>query len=318
MNRELEQISAEAAAWLVASDNDDMDWDGLTLWLEADPRHAAAYDELMLTSEVVRAHEQALQAACRETVLDTPRRPGLHGMAWKRWAGMAIAASFALVFAVPHFLPAPAKTYRAEAGATRVALIDGSTIMLAPHSSLTVSGDRQEKIALSGGAWFDIRHDPARSLSIRAGGVEISDIGTRFDVQTGDRQVRVAVAEGEVKVSAAALDVPLRLSQGRGLVFDEQERTAIVQDVAREAIGLWRTGRLSYRDTRLSLVAADISRYAGVRVEVAPSLRHREFSGTLVTGNGEVALRDLSQLMGLELAGGRGSYRLREWQRAGS
>jgi transmembrane sensor len=65
----------------------------------------------------------------------------------------------------------------------------------------------------------------------------------------------------------------------------------------------------------LPLVAADISRYAGVEVEVAPSLRDREFSGTFVIGDGEAALRDLSRLMGLSVAQHSGRYRLDERHR---
>ena len=66
----------------------------------------------------------------------------------------------------------------------------------------------------------------------------------------------------------------------------------------------------------LALVAADLSRYAGVKVNVADALRNRQFSGTLVIGNGEAALRDLSRLMGVELSlAAHGAYRLDERSR---
>ena len=53
MNRDEARIEEEAAAWQVASVNDDMDWDGFTRWLEADPRHRRAFDEAALADTLV-------------------------------------------------------------------------------------------------------------------------------------------------------------------------------------------------------------------------------------------------------------------------
>jgi transmembrane sensor len=44
----IDRIYEEAAGWLVRQQDDAMDWEGFTLWLEADPRHRAAYDDLAL------------------------------------------------------------------------------------------------------------------------------------------------------------------------------------------------------------------------------------------------------------------------------
>jgi transmembrane sensor len=303
-------IRRAAAEWHAASEQEHMDWDRFTAWLKADPRHQTAYDEIALLDSALDDHRDFLGTArdvgeVEEVVPAPHRRRG-----WRMWIGAAIAASLVAVLALPRFLQQPETHYQTQAAARRIALADGSIIVLAPRSSLTVSGDDQDRIALSGGAWFDIRHDPARPLAIEAGDVEIRDIGTRFDVQAEQRRIRVGVAEGSVEVSAPALDQPVRLAGGRSLRFDGAGGTALVGDLPSESMGLWRSGRLSYRNTPLSLVATDVSRYAGIEVEVAPSLRDREFSGTFVIGNGEAALRDLSQLMGLDLAGGRGRYRL--------
>ncbi|MCB2073410.1 MAG: FecR domain-containing protein [Novosphingobium sp.] len=235
--------------------------------------------------------------------------------AWTRWAGAAIAATLAAILALPQFLPPSPVIYETTSASRMVALEDGSSVMLAPHSRLEVKGERQERMALNGGAWFDIRHDPSRPLAIRAGGVEISDIGTRFDVQAAGEQVRVEVAQGEVKVSSEALAQPIRLTQGRGLSYDAKVGTALVSTVRPDAIGEWRTGRLTYDSAPLALVAEDLSRYAGIKVTVADDLRNRQFSGTLVIDNGEAALRDLSRLMGIDLVPGTGGYRLDDHSR---
>ena len=315
MNRDEDGIFAEALRWHADTLRDDMDWDGFTAWLEADARHAAAYDAVALGDALIDEHRGHLAGAAAENrhanddadaapVPATPAPPVVVRRGWMRWAGMAIAASLAAVLVAPQIMPPPPQVYTTSADSRTVALEDGSSVLLAPHSTLSIEGRHQQRMALSGGAWFDIRHDPSRALAITAGGVEIGDIGTRFDVQEAAGKVRVEVAEGEVQVSAAPLAQPIRLVEGRGLVYDGKGGTAVVRPLGAEAIGEWRQGRLSFDGAPLLLVAADLSRYAGLRVTVAPGLRDRAFSGTLVIGDGEAALRDLSQVLGVDLRRG--------------
>lgn len=307
MNRDQDTIYAEALRWHEASHDDAMDWDGFTAWLEADARHRDAYDAVALGEALIAEHGASLgsaPAAANDDFSSGPA-PSRRNGRWMRWASMAIAASLLAILVAPSLL-SPPQSYHTTGASRTIALADGSSVILAPHSELTVDGRHQERMALNGGAWFDIRHDPSRSLEITAGGVQIGDIGTRFDVQETAGQVRVEVAEGVVSIRSAALDQPIRLTEGRGLAYDARSGTALVQPIRMDSIGEWRSGRLSFEDASLALVAADLSRYAGTRVTVAPGIRDRRFSGTLVVGDGKAALRDLTQLMGIELRPGPG------------
>lgn len=311
MNGEMDRIVSEAAAWHAASDTDEMDWDGLTLWLEADPRHAAAYDQMMLTGAIIDDHRETLAPRIAKPANDEEAAPPAPRRAkWLGWGGGAVAAALVATLLMPR-LAEPDPAVYVTGGTTRsIALDDGSRIELAPHSRLEVAGSRQDRLALSGGAWFDIRHDPGRERAITADGLTISDIGTRFDVQTAAAGVRVAVADGRVKVSGARLSRSIELVRGNSLQVDGRTHIAKVRAVAGEQIGAWRSGRLSYDGAPLALVAADLSRYAGVKVVVADAVAARQFSGTLVIGDGQAALRDLSRLMGLRLDRRDDGYRL--------
>lgn len=307
-----EEILSEAARLHLASDGDAMDWDAFTLWLEHDPRHRRAFDEIALTDAALLDHRARLaeptdSAEDRGSVdAPHPRR-----RAW-RWVGVAVAASLAAVIAVPQFMDTASQSYATGTAPQRIALADGSTILLAPRSTLRVGGRGQDRIDLSGGALFDIRHDPGRRLRIQAGDLSISDIGTRFDVQAQDEAVRVAVEQGQVQVSAQELAEPVQLPAGKGLAFDRRAGTATVAAVDAGDVGAWKDGRLSYDNATLALVAGDLHRYAGVTVDVPPALRNRRFSGTLIVDNGDAALRDLVQLMGLRLGGHTGAWRLEQ------
>ena len=314
MNREDDTIFAEALRWHSASENDAMDWEGFTAWLEADPRHQQSYDAVALGSSLVDEHRHTLvphQGGAANDDAPVHALPVRTGN-WMRWGGAAIAASMVALLVAPQLTGPAAQTYRTVTTSREIALQDGSSVILAPHSKLEVAGRHQERLALQGGAWFDIRHDPARAMQIQVGDVEISDIGTRFDVQHAAGQVRVEVAQGVVSVGSAALGQPIRLQQGHGLTYNAKAGAAIVRPLGPEAIGEWRSGQLSFDSSPLSLVVADISRYAGVNVSVAPALRNRQFSGTLVIDDGEAAMRDLSRLMDVDLRRGAAGMELTE------
>jgi transmembrane sensor len=311
MNGEMDRIVAEAAAWHAASDTDDMDWDGLTLWLEADPRHAAAYDQIMLTGAIIDDHRETLAPRIAVPANDEEAAPAVpRRTKWLGWGGGAVAAALVATLLVPRLAQPDPAIYVTGATTRAIALDDGSRIELAPYSRLEVAGRHQDRLALAGGAWFDIRHDPGRKMAITADGLTISDVGTRFDIQTAGAGVRVAVADGKVKVSGARLARSIELSGGRSLQVDGRTHIAQVRAVPGEQVGAWRSGRLSYDRAPLALVAADLSRYAGVKVVVADAVAARQFSGTLVIGDGQAALRDLSRLMGLRLDRRDDGYRL--------
>ncbi len=315
MNRDEDTILTEAAEWHAKCDSDAMDWEGFTTWLEADPRHSKAYDEIALGDALLIDHASELDARFAASTVANQADAPKTNFTWKRWAGVAIAASLVAVMVVPTFVNTSEAVYETDFASRRIALDDGSRVILAPHSRLSIEGRSQARIALSGGAWFDIVHDPDRSLAISAGGVEIRDIGTQFDVQSDKDHVRVEVADGKVEVTSAALSAPVRLSAGKALHFDGAAGLATVSPVDLNDAGEWRSGRLTYDSAPLSLVAADLARYADVTVMVPDSLGNRRFSGTLVISDGEAAVRDLSQVMELSLDSDAGGYRLGERNR---
>ena len=311
MNAADDAIHSAAADWHAASESDAFDWDGFTSWLEADPRHADAYDQIALTDALVRDHAQSLardvvSAGDDNVVAFRPRRR------WPQWAGAAVAAALIAMVAVPRFAQPAPQVYATDAASRTLALNDGSTIVLAPRSRLEIAGSKQADMKLAGGAWFDIRHDPARNLAIAVGDETIRDIGTAFDVQNTPDGLRVAVTEGALSIASETLDKPIRLRAGRALALDRRTHRAQVAALAPGAAGEWRKGRLTYNQASLPLVADDLARYAGITIEVDKAVADRRFSGTLIIGDGKQAARDLSQLMGLALVAGPNGYRLRQ------
>jgi len=294
-------IDEAAARWHLAQARDDMDWAGFTEWLETDPRHREAYDAIaLLDARIDDARPALAQLLSDEPQVPKHRfLPRLAG--WTAVAAVLIAAIVIGITRLPFGAKDESLVYRAPLGQPReIRLADGSTATLAPGSTLRVAGTRDAAMTLDGNAYFDVRHDAAHPLTVRAGGFEIRDIGTRFDVSASGGLVRVAVAEGRVAVRSPAMAGEVEIAAGKALTVSEKGGTAEVRPVRAPAIGAWRTGPLVYDDVPLAMVAADIARSTGHPVTIDPSVARRRFSGVIAPGDRAAMVGSLSALTGLK------------------
>lgn len=295
-----EQMLDQAIAWQAALEQDDADWDGYLAWLEADPRHREAFDSVALVDAAITDNREQIKPLLTH-IGDMPADP-----LPKKWRprllwGGAIAASLAILVAVPVLRSNADPMVYDNGGTTNrsLALANGTNVILAPSSRIVVTGKDAGAIELARGeAYFDVRHDPGRTLTVSAGAYRISDIGTRFSVNLADGTFRVGVAEGVVSVDMPGAAKPIRLDAGHQLLGGRGALTLAPVDIAQ--IGSWRSGRLSYSDAPLALVAADITRYSGKAIIVDPSVEKKHFSGSLVIGDGSKLVDDLVGVMGIE------------------
>lgn len=268
-------IDAEALDWaLRMADPVRADWDAFTDWLEADPGHAERYDRMAATlldaEEALAAHPELL--ADPQPI--APRRGAL------RWVGGAVAAALVGAIGLQAWQDRP-QPYAVEtaAGETRVlALSDGSAITLAGASRIALDRADPRRASLERGeALFRVKHDDRHPFAVQAGGVALVDLGTVFDVRLGQRQTRVAVAEGAVMVDPKG--AAMRLDAGQAVVV-EQDRL-VRASVEPEDVGGWRDGRLAFDGAPLREVAEDLSRFLQRPVSVVPAIATRPFRGVI-------------------------------------
>jgi transmembrane sensor len=305
-----EQILQAASRWHESSARGDCDWDAFTTWLEADPLHQRAYADVALLDDQLARHRVALASG---TAQQPPRSrlrqpqsqlPQLHLRLRRAWpAGIAAAVAvlaMVLTWQLQPFSKFTAHNYQASAAAPRsIVLEDGSQIVLAPGSSLRVSGWRQDHVDLAGSAWFDVPHDPERTLVVTAGDFAIRDIGTRFEVFSGGHELKVAVAEGSVRVDLPGGAGSLQVDAGKRLLVSGQPRVAEYASIAGTDVAGWRNGRLVFHNEPLSMVVQQISAHAGVAVTVDSAIATRSFSGVLAIGDGSQLVSRLEEIMGL-------------------
>ena len=178
--------------------------------------------------------------------------------------------------------PRPGQYSTSRAQYATIRLADGSEVTLAPESRMTVAArfaDGVREISLDGEAIFSVRHDAAHPFRIRARGVLIEDVGTRFDLRAyaGDASVTVAVAEGSVSLSAARSNSPpaavkpdqaIVLGRGDVGIVDGQGNTSTERRVRVSSYLDWANGRLSFVDRPLEDVLRTIGRWYDLDVRV--------------------------------------------------
>ncbi|WP_338446435.1 FecR domain-containing protein [Pelagerythrobacter marensis] len=286
-------MTEDAIAWAVKTGDPSFeDWDAFTLWLEADPEHARAYDRAV--AAVADAAEADLPS---RVVNDDASLPGVgasapgRGVASQagRWRWAALAATVVLVAMVGFLqLRGSGYTIETEAGETLVVpLDDGSEIALGGGARVTLDRDRPRFAVLERGrALFTVRHDESDPFTVSVGEETLVDAGTVFDVTRAGTTTSVAVSEGVVLVNPGRK--PARLEPGDMLSVTDGSDAYRRSTVPVARIGEWQTGRLTFDNAPLGEIARELSASTGIAFAAAPAVAGRRATGS-------VALAPLAQ-----------------------
>lgn len=303
-----DDIQTEAIGWVIRLREADGDeWAAFTDWLEADPAHAAAYEEAAL------ADEELGELAPPERVAPQPRTlapPAQRRRVNRRvFLGTGIAAALAGVVALGTLQSQGTYVIETTAGERRtVELSDGSRVDLNGNSRILLDrGDPRVATLERGEALFTVVHNEADPFEVRAGGALLRDMGTVFNVVRDGESLDVAVAEGLVEYNPGPRAVTLRPGMALRRSADAEPQ---VEQRAPDAITGWRDGRLVYAATTIGTVAADLSRNVGVPVRAAPEVAGQPFTGVIRVDAGTETIQRAAQLMGVVARPSNGGWTL--------
>lgn len=309
MSKQLSDAEEQAVAWAIRADAPGfVEWEALEQWLAADPHHAVLFDRAASSAHDAAFAIAAVPARDRFTLIkgdladpvEEARRPAHRG-----WAMAALAAGVAaLAFGTSWFLqqpsPTPEQIVGTKTGQVRMlALGDASSVTLRSDSEVRFLPANPRAVRLTRGqASFQVRHDAAHPFTVTAGAVEVTDLGTRFDIDRGTDATTVAVTEGSVAIRAAGKQVELRAGQ-RSVIPNGAapgNPTSLVAGQGSERQG----GALSYDDVTFARVIADVSRRTGIRIRLAPDLAGRHFAGSInLDGSPEAVISRLEAVLGV-------------------
>lgn len=281
----------EALHWLIALQEAPADMvlrDRFRAWVQASPIHAQAWRDLNRVDDLIG---QALSVA---KAAPPPRRA--RPVTVK--AAFAMAACLLLAFfpVLQAGLQADHRTATAEM--RRVALADGSRVMLAPDSAITVSlgEDRRMVELLRGEAFFDVQRDAARPFTVIAGDSSVRVVGTAFNVRRLVVGAEVAVAQGAVRVSRADTQVDLQPGDS---IDTSRGQHGIRSTLPTELVAPWRQGQLVVKDRSVADVVDTLRRYHdGMIMLHGSALAERRITGIFTPDDPEAALTALVAPLG--------------------
>ena len=177
------------------------------------------------------------------------------------WRSLARAAAVALLCLIGWQIyemtrPAEWIEVTAQAETRTVILPDRTEVTLNRYSSLSYPKDleRREKrdVQLTGGASFSVTHDPAHPFVVKAEGVQVQVLGTRFNVEAypRDEEVRATLLQGAVAVNASGQH--LTLTPGERAIYHKAKGILTQQPFA-DPTGEtdWSRGVLNFREQPL-------------------------------------------------------------------
>ena len=331
----------EALARHIAAESDPVEATSVESWLTAHPGDAAfvvamrdrlAHADSMTPIAVnvdaaLRSVQSRLDTATAATPALTVSRGGaprgvveVRSIAQRssraRWGGAvaAVAAAVAAAFAGQSWrdshsgAPSGTRVVATAVGVRdSVTLSDGTRVLLAPGSTLTVAagyGTATRTVQLEGAAFFDVKHDESHPFTVRAADAEIRDVGTSFVVKTDDAGgVSVSVTEGVVALSKSSM-----VSAGKSYELRAGDRgvvslgtVAVTRGKVNDDDVSWTRGQLSFRDASLSEVQADLKRWYGITLQVADTALMRLTVNVPSASNRAEALNLVSMSIGADV-----------------
>lgn len=275
-------IRRQAAAWfarLRADDVSESDRRDCRQWLDADPRHRAAYERIERMWSTLGEHaphpEVALRIRADTPAAVAPQRVRRRGARVAWWSGAA-AALVALAVVGWRLLPAPPlpeQQYVTAVGESRtIALDDGSRVSLDTDTRLRVrySGERRLLSLARGRAFFRVAKEP-RPFLVQTEDGSVRAVGTEFEVYRRDGEIEVALIEGRVALLAAAPEgaAPVQLAMldpGQKASFGQRKPLRMIQPDRQAALPAWLSGKLAFEDQSLPAAVTEFNRYSRRRI----------------------------------------------------
>jgi ferric-dicitrate binding protein FerR (iron transport regulator) len=227
---------------------------------------------------------------------------------WRRIAiaGAVVAASTVLYAAVMtgHRGETTLQRYATRVGEVMtVRLADGTRIVLAPQTSLTVAqgfGPRHREVTVAGMARFDVASAAGAPFTVRSGHVATQVLGTTFSVRhyADERDVVVAVASGKVVVRSVGAHV-----LGANMLARFEDSTVLVSSDAdlREYME-WASGRLVFNEAPVEEVMATLGRWYGLEFRFADStIAKQHVTGSFRSDARQEVLQTVQLMLGVRM-----------------
>ena len=316
---ELQRMQS-AADWLIRLDESPGDERVVAGWFQWCSEHPGNLPAFKRAQTVWHAAATAGQHDTPPSAIPAARS-GSRQLRLALAAAIVLAALPGLWWMMKASVDGGAQSYATPvAGLGSSVLPDGSKVELGAQSRITTHYCRQVRSVSvdAGEAFFIVKRDATRPFIVTAHGVQVTAIGTEFNVRRGSDRVVVTVREGKVQVERPASlvarvvelaatdgrvsDRSVSLEAGKQAVYVVTSSLVPPRRIAVASVPVlnaasWRQGALRYENEPLSNVVADLNRYSSRRIRLADAqLAQSPFTGTIFSAHIEDALKALEDV----------------------
>ena len=286
--QEAQRLFREAADLAIRLQNDPVNpvsADTVKSWVARSPAHAAAW------ARVAAVH--GFSGAAFTENRQKPKNSKITRRNFIAGSALGLGAVTTGALTLPHlWLLAQADHITTTAEIRDVALPDGSLATLGPDSALAVTFSQQNRriSLLSGMAYFQVQPDNSRPFVVSDGVMQVTALGTAFDLSSEKGFSSVTVAHGTVEAKTRTL-AGEKLEAGKWLTFDSATNQIArgIQDASE--IAAWRSNLLFAENETVAALCAKISRWKSGRVIIADTtLGARTVSGVFDLNDPDAAI----------------------------
>lgn len=335
-----DEVLAMAMCWRQRLSEGDVSVDEeaeLEVWLQADERHLAAFEQMEPISTIFEPYAATPELlGIRRALLHR-----VHREASGRWTGPAtalrapsrriaatmIAASLLAGVGVWSVVQ-PGDVYDTGRGERRVIMLDdGSVLSLDARTRVSVQyTDDERRLTLKRGqARFDVAHDPSRPFSVTARDHKVVATGTAFNIDLLAPEMRVTLIEGRVLVLPSRAqgqrtqphkpEPTVELRSGQALVARDGGAVDLVSTADIDQATSWQQGQLVFNGERLGQAVERVSRYTEQTITVGDEQAAAiPLSGTFNAGDVNAFLEAVSEFLPVRVVKGPEGIILRSIQ----
>lgn len=162
-----------------------------------------------------------------------------------------------------------------------ITLPDGSTVILSASSKLnypsSFDGEEKREVYLDGEAFFDVKHNETSPFIVHAGKINVTVLGTAFDVKAFpvDADITVTVKRGMVRVSDHNKTLGTIIPQQQ-IVYNKANENAVLQLVNSDDFINWKEQDIAFDNVTVAEAAALLEERFNVKIIIKDRLVQSE------------------------------------------
>lgn len=302
-----ETILEEAGEWIAKLDRglSDEEIQALKQWMQVEKRHEEVFLEMARLWDKMSVLESLSGIAPEAPISETAVRENTPW--WPTMAAALLVGFIGLMFlngGYKNEAMSETTLYQTGIGENKeIILADNSVLKLNTQSLVKVTyTDHQRILELNHGEiHIDVAHNKDRPLSVYAAGKVMQAVGTAFNVELYQQQLKLTVTDGKVLVAEQdsenvdhikANDARLSASSlllTKGETSDLNAPQQVIEYLQKEEIDAvlsWQAGKLIFRGETLEQAMQEVSRYTGVKFEFADAqLESVKIAGSFKTND---------------------------------